>query len=720
VIAQLDDDDAEISALEKKLGLSKQGKLNKSFVDDGLDLLLHDIGEDSTADQAYPRKRSNDEDTAWLDMKRRRTSRLPADNVELKYEQSHSSDSEEEDTSDLEDISGQSLMLMPDRSDRDNDRESAASDSPDWDESDDVAIPDHAAPRVRENPYVAPITSADKTAPQKYIPPSLRNSAADGADAEAMSRLRRRTQGLLNRLSEANILTILNDFEKLYQENPRQHVTTTIHDLLIERIRDTVSLSDTFIILHAGLIAGLYRLVGVVFGAQVVQRLVQEFDYYYELSQSRPNAEGSKETLNLISLLAQLYNFQVTGSTLVFDYIRQFLSTLSELHTELLLRVIRSSGPALRQDDPSALKDIVILLQKATAAASGAAAPSVRTLFMIEAISDLKNNKLKSAAGAASGLDAEHIHRMRKMLGTLNARGVVRASEPLQVGLADLHDTKKMGKWWLAGASWRGRDISVDHSTSIPGNLTNNTEESSTLSRTDDLDISDSTPDLLHLAAAARMNTNVRRAIFVALLSASDASDAQQRLHGLRLSQTQRPEMARVLLHCAGAEATYNPYYALVARRVCADVSKMGIAFQFTLWDLFGKLEAAEDDGDTIGLEAVVNSARFYAALIGSGAVRIGVLKVSITISVTAKLETNPSKESRPHSSVAATPDFRGGVTCHFVISRLEECHVATNKPLRASRRSAAACSRPAMVFEKGRCDVRSCAAGQTTGPVEA
>lgn len=35
-------------------------------------------------------------------------------------------------------------------------------------------------------------------------------------------------------------------------------------------------------------------------------------------------------------LLCELYNFQVVGSTLLFDYIRLFLSSLTELHAELL------------------------------------------------------------------------------------------------------------------------------------------------------------------------------------------------------------------------------------------------------------------------------------------------------------------------------------------------------------------------------------------------
>src|SRR5688572_14545957 len=104
------------------------------------------------------------------------------------------------------------------------------------------------------------------------------------------------------------------------------------------------------------------------------------------------------------------------------------------------------SGPQLRQDDPSSLKDIVLLIQPAVAKAGGAAL-SLRTKFMIDTITDLKNNRLKS--GPNSTIASEHITKMRKILGSFNNTRVIRASEPISISRADIHNSSKKGKWWL-------------------------------------------------------------------------------------------------------------------------------------------------------------------------------------------------------------------------------------------------------------------------------
>jgi nucleolar MIF4G domain-containing protein 1 len=204
----------------------------------------------------------------------------------------------------------------------------------------DVPSPVKPPQKIRENPYVPPQTSDDTSTPPKYIPPSLR--APSSSESEHLSRLRRQTQGLLNRLSEANMLSILKDIEKLYRENPRQHVTSTIVDLLLSLVTDRASLMDTFMILHGGFIAALYKVIGTDFGAFVVQNFVEEFERQYTRATDVATSEMGKETSNLIALLAELYNFQVIGSNLVFDYIRMLLQELSELNTELLLKIIRS------------------------------------------------------------------------------------------------------------------------------------------------------------------------------------------------------------------------------------------------------------------------------------------------------------------------------------------------------------------------------------------
>ena len=66
------------------------------------------------------------------------------------------------------------------------------------------------------------------------------------------------------------------------------------------------------------------------------------------------------------------------------------------------------------------------------------------------------------------------------------------------------------------------------------------------------------------------MNTDVRRAVFVVLMSSHDYLDAFDRWLKLNLAKSQDREAVRVLLHCCGRSKRYNPYFALVASRLCS------------------------------------------------------------------------------------------------------------------------------------------------------
>lgn len=114
-----------------------------------------------------------------------------------------------------------------------------------------------------------------------------------------------------------------------------------------------------------------------------MQNVVTSYDRHYKTIASADGAitdVAGKECSNLIVLLSELYNFQVISCVLIYDMIRTLLSTeLSEFVVELLLKLLRSryrmfgylivadllrdSGQQLRQDDPSALKDIVQIVQ---------------------------------------------------------------------------------------------------------------------------------------------------------------------------------------------------------------------------------------------------------------------------------------------------------------------------------------------------------------------
>ncbi|PWY90939.1 hypothetical protein BO70DRAFT_358400 [Aspergillus heteromorphus CBS 117.55] len=607
VQSKLDEDDAEIAALEKRLGLKKGKKLPKSFDEDGLGDLLGDLDEGS-ADEGKKRKREADE---WLLNKRRKAQGLKVE--------------EEDDESELDSEDGMDAF--------DEDEDDSMGDF-DEDEDEDEDEEEEPVPKKKENPYVAPV--ADENRPQKYIPPSLR--AASNSESESLVRLRRQAQGHLNKLSEANMISILAEFEKLYREHPRQNVTSTLISLLFGMICERSALSDTFIILHAGFIAAIYKVIGMDFGAEIVQKIVETFDAGGD---ERGKYQG-KETVNLMSLLSQLYNFHVIGSTLVFDYVRHFLQEITEENTELLLKIIRNSGPQLRQDDPSSLKDIVLLIQPAVAKA-GEGSLSVRTKFMIDTISDLKNNRLKSNTNTT--ITTEHITKMRKILGALNNTRTIRASEPISISRSDIHNSSKKGKWWLVGASWREDPLESARQelSSLPGTISNPHAQAHAHDQSDQSD-SEAEPDYLTLAKAHRMNTDVRRSIFVAIMSATDYQDAHVRLLKLRLKRAQEFEIPRVLTHCALEEDAHNPYYTLIAKRLCGEMGRrIKVSFMYALWNIFKRMgesgDMDDDDSDNDGafgdddenaleMKSVVNLAKMYAALIADGTLNLGVLKI--------------------------------------------------------------------------------------------
>lgn len=602
------DDDAEIAALEKKLGL-KGKKQPKASKEDGLDYALYGSDSEGEQEQANGKKRKRPDDDAWLKDKRQKASKVRDIQGGESQASDNSEDDQELDVSDEESVGDIENPFSEDEVD---------SDDLEGDAFDSEGAEEEAPTTVRENPYVAPVTKGIAPA-TKYVPPSMRAPAA--SDAEALQRLRRQMQGLLNRLSEANLLSILQSVEKLYESNARQHVSSTLVDLLLGLVCDRSALNDTFLILHAGFSTALYKVIGTDFGAQLVERIIEAFD-----SHSDDIDSAGKETANLIGFLSDLYSFQVVGSAIIFDFVRIFAGDLVEKHTELLLKIIRTSGQQLRQDDPSSLKDIVLLVQKATAKV-GEDTLSVRTKFMIETINNLKNNRVKSGV-AASAVVSEHMVRIKKTLGSLNTRSV-KATEPLRISLADIRDTEKKGKWWLVGASYHdpAKLMSSKSADSLTKPLITETS-------TENIN-QDSSVSLQQLARSQGMNTDIRRAIFITILSASDYKDANLRLLKLHLKSKQELEIPRVLIHCAGAEQVYNAYYTLIAKKLCGE-NRVKKAFQFALWDVFRRMgeqdDDQDDDGEVLGggemsMKKIVNLAKMFGTLVAGGGMSIAVLK---------------------------------------------------------------------------------------------
>ncbi|OTA95951.1 hypothetical protein M434DRAFT_393244 [Hypoxylon sp. CO27-5] len=607
--SRLAQDDKEIADLERKLGLRGRKSLPKSFADDGLGDLLDGLDDGLEETGAISKKKRKAEADEWLAQKRRKAQ--VAANSAAVYENS-SDDGEDDDDNDDEDGTSDDDDIDLDESDLGD------SDSDGESEEDDIFggfldedQPKPAKPQ-RENPYVAPTTNVTK-----YVPPSLRKQS--GSANEAETALRRRVQGLINRLTNDNMTSIVKDFVALYDTNPRQTVTSTIVDLVLALVCSPEKRPDSFFTMIAGFVTAMYKAMGMAVIASFIQQQVEVFDQRYEKASGDQSDSGSK---HLVSLLAELYNMQVIGCNLIFDYIRLFLDKLSELDTELLLRIVQLCGPSLRRDDPHALGDIVNSIKPANLKGM-----SVRTSFMIDEMKKLQSNKTKAATRNKDLADQRT--QLRKRIGTL---GGSRDIQPLRMGLRDIRDADKHGKWWLVGASWSGGHSGADGQGGVSnkkGDIGDGHDAEEMMKYADDdLGI----PDLWQLAKEQGFNTEVRQRIFVALHAATDYENAELLVRKLRLNKHQRKEIPEVIVRSSERQFQYNHYYTLVATRFTGD-RELSFQFRRCLTTRLRKMGEDIDlgDGDEFDVEDtedydmrwVYNIAKMYGSLVASRALRL-------------------------------------------------------------------------------------------------
>ncbi|KAJ2534843.1 suppressor of glycerol defect [Coemansia sp. RSA 1935] len=545
-------------------------------------------------------------------------------NPSLSDVESNADDSDEDDSDEDDSDEGDSEddILDEDNSEDDILVESNSEDNSDIDESESAS--DEEMGVVEEKAVSANVG--------RYIPPSLRRKQTEEVEDERVVAIRKTLQGQLNRLSESNIEGIVLQIEAQYQKYPRHHVTSVLTSLILQSIESRTHMLDTFLYVNAAIVGAVFRIVGLEPVAHLVQKLMEEFEQRFTQSMTEFKAaqgaeagEGDamttgKECQNLCVFVAELYNFQVISCQLVYDVIRLCIKDINEFTAELLLKLIRISGQQLRKDDPLALKEIVRQVTE-TIGASGKL--SVRCKFMVESLTSLKDNRMRNEMSQ----NAENVARLRRFLGNMDKRRAVGAVEPINIGLQDIRDVETKGKWWLVGSSWVGNQYTGDTDGPTALQKAQKDSDNAEMER------------LLKMAREQHMNTDIRRSIFITLLSSDDYADAFERLLKLDLKNAQAREMMRVILHCSGQEQAYNPYYTLVAYKLCSYHNTYRLTMQYALWDFLRELgesdvgglgrisEESSSLGANVPLRRIVNLAKTYAWLVDKQVLSLLILK---------------------------------------------------------------------------------------------
>ncbi|KAJ6251334.1 nucleolar mif4g domain-containing protein [Anaeramoeba flamelloides] len=648
-------DDLMIKKMEEKLGINKKDQnWSKEFVEDGLDYFvnegwkipeLHKEEEDGDEDSSNDEEKDYDEDE---------------DDDEDEDEESEegdegeeSEDSEEDDEGSEEEEGGfneegrfDDLMIKKmeeklgiNKKDQNWSKE-FVEDGLDYFVNEGWKIPElhkknekdkintHEKEKKKKKKKKPKKTSDNKMQqPSLYLPPQLR----EDNDEQRLADLKRKQvfenfdkqaelykkqlRSLFNKLTCDNLPVITNQIITYFNNYPINIIKRSVTSLLIEQLMIKIKLTELLISTSAAHVALLHSFIGFEFSSYLVENIVKSLIISIE-------EQNKNKTHNLIVFLSTLYSLEVVGCKLIFTFIEYLLQNFQSFNIEVLLMLLRNVGIALRKDDPTALKEIILLVQEKVVSINDSLNKSnkdggkvkedeneefftSRVNFMLEMIYDLKNNKqkfLKTSALTQLTKLKEKIQQSKIKWEKNRGEG---HDQALSVTWDDFINAESNGRWWLVGTS-----------SSSAWKLSNKNQESLKLKSM----LNGNDQKIYEKIQSQRMNTDIRKAVFVVIMSSEDYIDAFEKLLKLQLKAKQEREIIRVLIECCGQSKSYNPYFAYLGNRLCEYSKNFKITFQYTFWDQFKLLKETK-------MARIVNLAKLVSHLIILGSVSISVLK---------------------------------------------------------------------------------------------
>ncbi|KAH0520311.1 Nucleolar MIF4G domain-containing protein 1 [Microtus ochrogaster] len=543
LLAANEEEDREIRKLERCLGLNKRKKKGNgssvplSFARDGLDYILGAL-ECGRGGGLYESSGEEEEEA-----KAETEQALESDLENSSEESEEDSDSEDqEDVNSHREEEAEGRTLENKGSKRVRFAEAVEkSESSSEDDTENEVWRHH---RVRPWAVIPDGGRHCVESDGKYIPPRLRGEeTVDVHKKEELERLKKHVKGLINRLSEPNMVSISGQLEELYMTHSRKHMNDTLTATLMDACVTASAMPSRLMMEHVLLVSILHHTVGIEVGACFLEAVVKKFDDVY-----KDGGEG-KELDNLFTMIAHLYNFHVVQSLLIFDILKKLFGTFTEKDIELILLMLKNVGFALRKDDALSLKELITEAQAKASGAGSMFQDQNRVRFMLETMLALKNNDMRKIPG----YDPQPVEKLRKLQRALVRNAGSGSETQLRISWDGILNAEQTGRWWIVGSAWSGTPmIDNSHQTLLLK------PPAGTMSS-----------KILELARKQRMNTDVRRNIFCTIMTSEDFLDAFEKLLKLGLKDQQEREIVHILMDCCLQEKTYNPFYAFLASKFC-------------------------------------------------------------------------------------------------------------------------------------------------------
>ena len=454
-----------------------------------------------------------------------------------------------------------------------------------------------------------PATAPREAPAGRYVPPGLQKKpSVDDAIA-------RKVRGLLNRITETSVQSIVVEIGGIVQTYQIQK--KVIQDLIcneliraaVEGPRASAHFAAVTSICAFGLALELDSSETIAkfcaLLAQKIDRALREKEG--PKTDAAAGATGSPALHNLVLILVHLPGIGALSYATVFSFLFQLKDSFTVADVECIYTVLRYVGCGLRTSDPARMKDFVIAVhekagQMRKAGPEGArGALTQKQEILLKSFVDIKNNRQRGNFGRSC-------HQVNPSIGAWLKRSKTEGLCLQNLSWDSLLSKNKMGLWWLSGSDLRAQAAmgASGENRAKGGALEGGGEPMG--------------PDFVRLASEQRMNTDIRRSIFVVVMSSEDYVDAFERLLGLGLKGSQEREISRVLLHCCLQEKAYNPYYFYIAKALIKQSKQQKLSFIFTISDKIKEM-------DQMGARSVANLAKLVAVLVMQRLVPFTIIK---------------------------------------------------------------------------------------------
>ncbi|KAM0792432.1 pre-mRNA-splicing factor cwc22 [Microbotryomycetes sp. NB124-2] len=352
--------------------------------------------------------------------------------------------------------------------------------------------------------------------------------------------LRKSLNGLINKVNVSNIKLIV---PELFGENLIRG-----RGLFVRSVMRAQASSLSFTPVFASLVAIINTKLPQV-GELLLHRLVHQFRRSYK--------RNDKPTMTATTtFIAQLVNQQVAHELLALQILVLLLERPTDDSVEIAVSFMREVGAFLAENSPKANIGVFDRFRSIL----NESGIDKRVQYMVEVLFQVRKDKFKDHPIIPEGLDL--VEEEDAITHKLSLDDEVQVQEMLNVFKFDPDYLENEVKYKEIKQEILGDSEDEEEESGSEGDTEEDSEDD-----VDDGIKADGTVDV-HDQTGANV-VNLRRTIYLTIMSALDFEEAVHKLLKINLAPGQENEMCNMIIECCSQERTFSKFYGLMGERFC-------------------------------------------------------------------------------------------------------------------------------------------------------